>query len=50
MELAKGLYYIDWALIEESVITDDDYWYYPPCKTLVEVIPKAPGLLTLSIA
>lgn len=40
IDMAKGLYYIDWEITEELHDGVDENVYQPPVKTLVEVVEK----------
>ena len=44
IDLAKGLYYIDWEVEETKQEGTNRDHYHIPVKTLIEVVPKTPKM------
>ena len=49
IDMAKGLYYINWNMNEQHQEGSKHYHYHPPVKTLVEVVAKTPGRHSISV-
>ena len=49
IDMAKGLYYINWNMHEQHQEGSKHYHYHPPVKTLVEVVAKTPGRHSISV-